>query len=162
MTELGSPPVLSLVKALSVDLGGEHVRPDAESTSAAGSVDLTFMRLTGGGPLGGDIILDKMHFEVRLAGIDSVTAVHLHGPAAPDAVGTELASLFESIPGTGSVTGLLVADSIPHVFGFEHDDDRVTTGASVSYFVSLLDQGQMYVDVHTRTHPDGEIRGNIP
>jgi hypothetical protein len=102
-----------------------------------------------------------MHYDVAAQGIDGVTSVHIHGPSAPDTIGPILAVLFENALGTGPVDGQLVSDSIPHSYGFDFDDDRLAEGASAESILGMTSQQILYLDVHTLTRPNGEIRGNV-
>ena len=73
---------------------------------------------------------------------ETVTAIHLHGPASPGANGPVIMSLYGS---SNPPFDCLIGPSpwIP---------DAV---------VPMLLSGQCYVDVHTTEHPNGAVRGQI-
>lgn len=149
------------VATVDVDLDGQQVRPMPSSTEASGQATLVFTRVVGG-ILGGNTVMHMMHFEVTAQSLDSVTSVHVHGPSGAEEVGPILATLLDTPSGSEPVDGPLVSDSVPYSYGFEFDDNRVAEGVTVGDIVALTLQGLVYVDVHTRAYPDGEIRGHAP
>lgn len=64
------------------------------------------------------------------------TAAHLHGPAARGQVGPILATLPAGSPKEGTLS--LTAEQL-----------------------NALNAGQLYIDIHSSTYPDGELRGQI-
>lgn len=72
----------------------------------------------------------------------TVTAGHIHGPAAPGANGPVM---FNLAPATGVNTGQVVGSTFP-----------VTASQ-----VSELKSGRLYFNIHSNTNPGGEIRGQI-
>jgi hypothetical protein len=71
----------------------------------------------------------------------SVTAIHLHGPAASGATGPEIMSSF---PGASGTSG---ASSTTHALDASH--------------VAALKAGLLYFDIHTGGASDPEIRGQL-
>lgn len=92
---------------------------------------------------------------VTIQNMDSVTAAHIHAPAS---VGSS----------AGVVLPLFTGPVIPHVTGSQTlvsktftQADVTSTTISLDSLVTLMRAGQAYVNVHTRSNPGGEIRGQI-
>ena len=86
--------------------------------------------------------------------IHNVTQAHIH-LGLPDDNGPIVATLFASPAPVGYVNGRLVVKILT-----ESDLVGVFAG-DFSGFVEALGNGEIYVDVHTTSHPAGEIRGQI-
>ena len=117
---------------LSADLDGASERPTPVSTDATGS---------GLFSLNGDIL----YFTIRYQDLSqAATGVHVHGPANADSVAAVWINLASFHLGTfdtsGEITGVL---------------------ALTPRQVKALNQGETYLNIHTGTHPGGEIRGQI-
>ena len=84
---------------------------------------------------------DSLRGYIGLSLVETVTAVHIHGPAAPG----ENAEILYELP-----LFFLYEDYLPVLLGGVPDDRR-----------QWLSQEKCYVDVHTSAHPDGAIRGRI-
>lgn len=91
-----------------------------------------------------------MDFIVDVSRLSSdATAAHIHGPAAPGAVGDLLVS-FLIVPQT---TGARLAGGV--------FNKTAVPGVSFDSLVVLMRNGNAYVDVHTEINPNGEIFGQI-
>ena len=98
----------------------------------------------------------KIEFELTLKGILGVTAAHIHLGAAGEN-GPIVAVLFESSHGRnffwGKIKGELTEEEIiAQDLGFD---------GTMAALVAKMREGTAYVNVHTVTHPDGKIRGQI-
>ena len=128
--------------------------PGPEHYSALLSVDPARSPVTNVSSPGGIAFFSRreslMDQVISVSGLSSyATAAHIHGPAAPGAVG-EIVISFLIVPGTtgARLTGGLFS----------------STGSPAVSFDSLLvlmRNGNAYVDVHTELNPDGEIFGQI-
>ena len=100
-----------------------------------------------------------LHYALAATSIDDVTMAHIHQGAAGQN-GPVVAWLYPSPevqavrPIEGTFDGVLAADIVT-------EDDLVgpLEGEPLSELVSLLRDGNAYVNVHTDANPDGEIRG---
>jgi len=85
----------------------------------------------------------------------TVTAAHIHGPAAPGANASVL--YFLSSPAgfiaAGGTSGAITGGNLTLVDG--------TGGISLANQLSQLTSGQWYINIHTTTFGSGEIRGQI-
>jgi hypothetical protein len=98
---------------------------------------------------------DALAFMVLVINATNVTAAHIHY-GLPNENGPIVATLLQtSEPISDTVngiltSGLITADEVAEVFegGFDA-------------FVGALFTGQLYVNVHTADHPDGEVRGQL-
>jgi hypothetical protein len=100
-----------------------------------------------------------LHYKLIVTNIENVTMAHIH-LGKPGHNGPPLAWLYPSspppvlIPGTFSDTlaaGILRADNL--IGPLE--------GKTIAALVEAIRAGQAYVNVHTKQHPEGEIRGPI-
>ena len=79
----------------------------------------------------------ELQYSISFGGFAGVeTAAHIHGPAARGQVGPILFTLPAGSPKSGSV-------------------------AVTPEVLSALVGGQLYIDIHSSTYPDGELRGQI-
>jgi hypothetical protein len=101
---------------------------------------------SGSGTL--DVSYDKstktLTYTAKWSGMtDSVTMMHFHGPAAKGANAGVVYPIHEFTPGTsGTATG-----------SFKLDDQKMKESDLLS--------GKWYFNIHTKTHPSGEIRGQV-
>jgi CHRD domain len=95
----------------------------------------------------------KVWYQIEAEGLEGVTQAHIHSGEAGEN-GPIVATLFKGNKDT--VNGALVQGSIT--------SDKLQgplNGKSISDLVSLFDKSSAYVNIHTETFPDGEIRGQI-
>jgi CHRD domain len=95
----------------------------------------------------------KVWYQIEAEGLERVTQAHIHSGEAGEN-GPIVATLFKGNKDT--VNGALVQGSIT--------SDKLQgplNGKSISDLVSLFDKSSAYVNIHTETFPDGEIRGQI-
>lgn len=86
----------------------------------------------------------RMHVRVEWEGLSGpVTGAHLHGAAV---VGDDAPVVFDIVPGR-------LAPGSPSPLEAEFDIDHAQRGQ--------LSAGQYRADLHTATHPGGEIRGQV-
>jgi uncharacterized membrane protein YgdD (TMEM256/DUF423 family) len=118
--------------ALSADLSGTAERPTQVDTTGAGFSGLS---------LTGDSLKILMTYR-NLSG--PATAAHIHGPAPASGIAGVLISLVPLHQGPLAASG---------VFSGEIELTAEQRQALLA--------GQTYINVHTQSHPDGEIRGQV-
>jgi hypothetical protein len=95
----------------------------------------------------------KVWYQIEAEGLKGVTQAHIHSGKASEN-GPVVATLFKGSKDT--VNGALVQGSIT-----ADQLEGPLKGKSISDLVSLIDKSSAYVNVHTQSFPDGEIRGQI-
>jgi CHRD domain len=124
-------------------LAGSAERPNPVTTNATGAA--TFTVGTG-----------TVDFTITTQNITGATAAHIHGPAGSDAATGVLVTLFSAAaPGINVANGTLSTGTFPST------QFTIKTGVTVDSVLTLLRNGQAYVNVHTVTNPAGEIRGQV-
>jgi hypothetical protein len=97
---------------------------------------------------------DSMWYKLDLTGLDTVMEVHMHiGKSGQN--GDPVVMLFHSGP-TGPLNGTLIQGSFSaaELYG-------PMSGKTISYLLDKMNKGEAYVNIHTGSFPDGEIRGQI-
>ncbi|WP_435177701.1 CHRD domain-containing protein [Halorussus sp. AFM4] len=95
----------------------------------------------------------SIDYWLAVADIESVEESHVHkGP--PDLNGNVVAYLFGPAERPVSGTGLLASGTLT-------DEDMIWPLTGVRDMVAQMRAENVYVNVHTTDHPEGEIRGQI-
>jgi hypothetical protein len=89
-------------------------------------------------------------YKLTVSGVDSMTAAHIHGPADTSQAAGVIVDLYTGTTTGPGVTGVIAQGTLP-----------VPKGITVDSVLALMRSGQAYVNVHTRAHPGGEIRGQV-
>ena len=95
----------------------------------------------------------KIWYQIEAEGLKGVTQAHIHSGKVGEN-GPVVATLFKGSKDT--VNGALVQGSIT-----ADKLEGPLKGKSISDLVNLIDKSSAYVNVHTQSFPDGEIRGQI-
>jgi hypothetical protein len=98
---------------------------------------------------------NQMAYEINLQNIDEVTAAHIH-TGNDDENGPIVVTLFDPETPTDEINGELVNGTLT-----SQNLEGPLDGRQISELIDLFDAGEAYVNVHTQTNPDGEIRGTI-
>jgi hypothetical protein len=98
---------------------------------------------------------DSLEYGIIVINIDRVTQAHIHQGNSSQA-GPVVASLFNASTPSGPIIGDLTEGSITSA-----DLMGPLQGQELSDLISLMENGQAYVNVHTEQNPEGEIRGTI-
>lgn len=98
---------------------------------------------------------DSMEYGIIVINIDKVTQAHIHQGNSTQA-GPVVAPLFNASTPSGPIIGDLTEGSITAA-----DLMGPLQGQELSDLITLMENGQAYVNVHTEQNPDGEIRGTI-
>jgi hypothetical protein len=97
----------------------------------------------------------RIRYKLNVTDLKNVTGAHLHlGPLGKN--GPPIAMLWDGPQKKGMFSGVL-SDGILKPQGFVGP----LKGKPLSDFVSDLRAGKLYVNVHTKAHPDGELRGQL-
>jgi hypothetical protein len=132
----------STAKSFTVVLGGENVRPTAIVSTGSGLATFTLLDTT-------------ITYELKVTNLTGITTAHLHvgsvtgtGPILVTLVanGTAPAGTFSGTLSTGTLSAASVGAAVP---------------VSFASLVSLMRNGDAYVDVHTSANAAGEIRGQL-
>jgi hypothetical protein len=98
---------------------------------------------------------DQLTYTLSISHIRDVTAAHIHkgekGVNGPHVIGLFSESKKEDISGTLFVEGKIE----PYLL------TGPLKGKSLNALIELMEVGEAYVNVHTKRHPEGEIRGQI-
>lgn len=128
------------------DLGPE-VTGFTATLSSANEVPTNTSTATGTATF--SVVPGGMLYHVDVTGIDSAIAAHIHSGAV-GVNGPVVVTLFAG-PATGlGFTGTLAAGAA-----------GAPTGMTLDSVLVLMRSGNAYVNVHTRLHPGGEIRGQV-
>ena len=95
----------------------------------------------------------KVWYQIEAEGLNGVTQAHIHSGKVGEN-GPVVATLLKGNKDT--VNGVLVQGSIT-----ADKLEGPLKGKSISDLINLFDDASAYVNVHTETFPDGEIRGQI-
>jgi hypothetical protein len=134
-------PVNANQRGLSTSLNGRQEIP-SNNSSATGLASFK------------EIGNNSVWYEINLTGLDKVMEAHLHlGKIGIN--GDPIVMLFNNGP-TGPINGTLVSDK------FSADDFLgPMSGMSITDIVDKMKSGEIYVNIHTGSFPDGELRGQI-
>jgi hypothetical protein len=133
---------ITVSERFAATLSGANSRPTAITSSASGTASFTYVS---------DI--KTLFYSINVAGIDSVFLAHIHGPAdTGNAAGVVLNLWLGPVKGVG-FTGTL-AQGVGGDLG-------APAGMTLDSLLVLMRNGNAYVNVHTRAHPAGEIRGQL-
>ena len=95
----------------------------------------------------------KIWYQIEAEGLKKVTQAHIHSGKIGDN-GPVVVTLFKG--NKDSVNGALVQGSIT-----ADKLEGPLKGKSISDLVNLIQKSSAYVNIHTQSFPDGEIRGQI-
>ena len=128
-------------------VGGEQVPPVATTASGTASFWLN--------PEG-----TELHYKLTVSELNNVTMAHLH-LGASSKNGPPVVWLYPSAPPhkeiTGTTNGVLSEGTIT-----AGDLAGPLAGKTIADLVAAIRAQNIYVNVHTRDHADGEIRGQLP
>ena len=98
---------------------------------------------------------NELTYKLTVADIENVTAAHIHdGKLGKN--GPPIVNLFTGPKKEHEFTGTLAEGTIT-----AKDLIGSLKGKLFSHFIQMIEDGHAYVNVHSETHPDGEIRGQI-
>ena len=134
---------ITVTERFTATLNGANEKPTAVTTTATGTAEFTYVA---------DI--PALFYQIHVAGIDSATAAHIHGPADINTPAGVIVNLFTGNPTKPlAFTGTL-AEGVVGQLG-------APVGMTMDSLLVLLRTGNAYVNVHTRVNLGGEIRGQV-
>jgi hypothetical protein len=101
----------------------------------------------------------KLRYTLNVANIPGVKMAHIHC-GGPNANGPPVVFLFGPATERVTVNGVLKQDTVTGVISRTHEACNGSI-ASFENLLTLMRSGSTYVNVHTRSYPNGEIRGQI-
>ncbi|HZH40775.1 MAG TPA: CHRD domain-containing protein [Gemmatimonadales bacterium] len=130
---------------------GDSLKPQAKartfSATLTGTHEIPQVNTIGSGSAKFTVKNDStIVFDLSLKGVPDVTGAHIHLGAAGTA-GAAVATLIQGADPGGKVSGTITPMDLH--------------GATMSQLIAAMKSGGAYVNVHTKTHPDGEVRGEI-
>jgi hypothetical protein len=147
-------PLLIAVLALAACEGSEDDR-EGFRASLAGTSEVPPVTTTATGTASFTVDGTHLDYTLDVQNITGAIAAHIHSaPAGTN--GPPIVFLFQqAAPGTNVANGSLAAGSV------DATDMIATAGVSYDSMLSLIRNGNAYVNVHTVARPAGEIRGQI-
>ena len=134
---------ITVTERFTATLNGTNEKPNAVTTTATGTAEFTYVA---------DI--PALFYRIDVAGIDSATVAHIHGPADINNPAGVIVNLFTGNPTKPlAFTGTL-AEGVVGQLG-------APVGMTMDSLLVLLRTGNAYVNVHTRVNGGGEIRGQV-
>jgi hypothetical protein len=133
---------IAVSERFAATLSGANSRPTPITTSASGTASFTYLA---------DI--KTLFYRIDVASIDSVFLAHIHGPADTGTTAGVALNLW-----LGPVKGLGFTGTLAQGVG---GDLGAPAGMTLDSLLVLMRNGNAYVNVHTRAHPGGEIRGQV-
>jgi hypothetical protein len=124
-------------------LSGENEVPSVK-TSASGEIWLKIK-----------LAEDNILYNLNVTNIQKVTAAHIHSGTQGEN-GPIVVTLFKSDTPTQSINGVLAKGNITSSIL-----EGPLSGKTLSDLISLIHNGEAYVNVHTEQYPNGEIRGQL-
>lgn len=134
---------LAAEKGFRAKLSGHEVVP-AVKTKAKGEAEF---KLSKDGK--------ELSYKLTVKNIENVTAAHIHKGKKGQS-GPPLAGLFAGPKKEGKFSGVLAEGTVT-----DKELMGELQGKPLDELVKLIKSGDLYVNVHTDAHPDGEIRGQI-
>jgi len=129
------------------DSSKPHAKPQTFSATLTGTHEVPPVNSIGTGMAKFMVKDDStIVFDVSLKGVPDVTGAHIH-LGADGAAGADVATLIQGADPGGKITGIITS--------------RDLHGTTMSQLIAAMKSGGAYVNVHTKTHPDGEVRGEI-
>ena len=133
---------ITVSERFAATLSGASSRPTPITSSASGTASFTYVS---------DI--KTLFYSINVAGIDSVFLAHIHGPADTGQTNGVVLNLW-----LGPVKGPGFTGTLAQGVG---GDLGAPAGMTLDSLLVLMRNGNAYVNVHTRAHPAGEIRGQV-
>jgi CHRD domain len=114
-----------------------------KNTKATGTADF---KVTGA---------DSMTYKVSVTNMDKVTAAHIHKGKIGEN-GPVVATLFKTNSPSARTNGVLSQGTIASA-----KLEGPLAGKHLSDLINMINSGDAYVNVHTQTNLNGEIRGQV-
>ena len=124
-------------------LSGENEVPPVQS-SATGKAEFT------------DIFNDTIKYRINITGISGATGAHIYAGQAGEN-GEVIADLMtDTTKNRDTSYGMTIRGNLS-----DSSLKGPMQGQTLADLVTAINSGEMYVNIHTAEHPDGEIRGQL-
>jgi hypothetical protein len=122
-------------------------KPQSFSATLSGAHEVPAVNSIGAGMAKFVVKNDStIWYEITLKGVPDVTGAHIH-LGADGASGDPVATLTKGADPGGKISGTITPKDL--------------NGTTMTQLITAMKSGGAYVNVHTKTHPDGEVRGEI-
>lgn len=129
------------------DSSKPHSKPQTFSAMLSGAHEVPAVNSMGTGMAKFVVKNDStITYDITLKGVPDVTAAHIH-LGAEGASGAPVATLTKGAHPRERMRGTISPKDLH--------------GATMAQLIVAMKSGGAYVNVHTKTHPDGEVRGQI-
>ena len=143
-----SDTVLVAVDRFRASLSGDKVLPTPVTNTGSGSFTMTLTSTSD------SVLVDLTWSGLRA----SATNAHIHGPAADTATAGVLVDLDSlAVDGQGTFTPGTAGSAT----GWFFVSDLITPAVTGDSLFKLMHAGLLYVDIHTTSQTDAEVRGQI-
>ena len=147
------------------------------STKLSGEEEVPPVDTSGTGQASFQLQDQSMSYQINVQNTDKVTGIHIHKGQSGENGDIIVSlyssnsmskdrdqSLFDKLSSKVDISTTNVQRSSQYSYsGNFHASDLKgpLEGKTLNELTSLMSQGQTYLNVHTESHPDGEIRGQI-
>ena len=100
-----------------------------------------------------------LHYKLIVHDLKDVTMAHLH-TGTTEENGDHIAWLYPSAPPPVEQPGTYDGTLMQGALTANELVDKMK-GKSIADLIQMIKRGDIYVNVHTKQHPDGEIRGQV-
>lgn len=130
---------------------GDSMKPQTKSqtftATLTGAHEVPAVNAMGRGTVKFVVKTDStITYQVSLNGVPDVTGAHIHLGAA-GASGAPVATLIQGADPGGKMSGTITTKDLK--------------GTTMTQLIAAMKAGGAYVNVHTKSHPDGAVRGEI-
>ena len=142
---------LAIALPLTGQTYGDSTKPQSKpatfSATLSGAKEVPQVNTIGSGTARFTVKNDStIVFDLSLTAVPHVTGAHIH-LGAPGAAGEAVVTLIKGGEPGGKAAGMITPKDLH--------------GTTMSQLIAAMKAGGAYVNVHTTTHPDGEVRGEI-
>ena len=99
---------------------------------------------------------DTMKYRVNITGISNASAAHIHQAKAGENGDVIADLLTPTSKNKETASGMIFRGNLT-----DSSLKGPMQGKTLEDLAAAMDSGETYVNIHTATHPDGEIRGQI-
>jgi len=146
---------ISLSASTVFALQGESGNQQKINAKLSGDQEVPPVKTSASGIAWFNITHDDVDFELNVTNLEGATMAHIHSGKQGE-IGPPIVQLYKSDSPTILINGILATGTIT-ANAFEGP----FAGKQLTDFITTMQNGETYVNVHTQQNPDGEIRGQI-